>query len=841
MKLKAFLMLLMALTAISLVGCNSSGNAAEAVATIRPTTEATARPTTEATALPTTEATAVPTTTAPSGDKTYTSEAGEFSLTYPTADILYENKVPSANGALTDEADTVSIQDKSNNGYVLSIAYFPLTGHDTLADFIDSHSACSELASTGGTDTTLAGTPAKLYTDTKCGSSKDTYLYAIQGSMGYRFIIETAANYAAVKTAVQSILDSFHSTSVAKGLTQDYYVEAADLSLRIPAEWKAGEAKDTDYGQSIQLGPTAATAAAGTPGMIVVADSKQTTVEQLAEKLCGGNCDTVNLQDVTIGKNISAQFATIGKKDASPLPWYFISHNNKLIGLTMYDANTQQSLEAIVQSLAFGHKVAATNEEEIAAVEAARFALAKELSVNPYQLATADVQKMSWPDGCLGVHKMGVLCTQIVSDGYVITFAANGRYYQTNTNADGSSLVQVPDAVAAPGGVALTTRDGNTCTAMILRHDLGADVGPCDGDLTHHDFSKDTPSAVQDLKNFAEEYGPFHVQSPLGTINFNGFGDTMADAFTQRRIGEMVQWIADAAITGHTDPTSQLVISWHREGGIAGFCDDLSIYSYGEAIGKSCQWDPNTAAGEQWFQLEKLSQLYDWMDQFASFDYTQSDPASVVDGMTVTVHFNGSGSTEATDADKSVITAFADELFAQYTADAPIPANCTVTALADDVLVYERPSAESAQFGTLTEDQSVQAMMRTDDGWLGFDPGVAQAANVGIFRMRWVAPDAAIEQAGECGGLPVATQISPTACYFMAMTDTAVYPTPDDNGTAQVTIPYGGYTAVTGQTSSGWYQLDLQDGSLSQSGTAWLNTADANFNGACDALPTVTP
>jgi hypothetical protein len=170
----------------------------------------------------------------------------------------------------------------------------------------------------------------------------------------------------------------------------------------------------------------------------------------------------------------------------------------------------------------------------------------------------------------------------------------------------------------------------------------------------------------------------------------------------------------------------------------------------------------------------------------------------------------------------------------------PTPVACTLTAQVD-VIVFQRPSTAAGHFGTLAAGDGVQAMMRTADGWLGFDPAVAQAANVGVFRMRWIAPDAAVSREGGCVGLPVAPAISPTACYFMAMADTAVYSMPDASSAVVATITTEGYTAVTGQSASGWYQLDLQDGSLAQPGQGWLNPADGNFNGVCDSLPIVTP
>jgi hypothetical protein len=33
---------------------------------------------------------------------------------------------------------------------------------------------------------------------------------------------------------------------------------------------------------------------------------------------------------------------------------------------------------------------------------------------------------------------------------------------------------------------------------------------------------------------------------------------------------------------------------------------------------------------------------------------------------------------------------------------------------------------------------AITVAARSKGGWLGFDPGVTQAANVGLFRLRWV-------------------------------------------------------------------------------------------------------
>lgn len=166
-------------------------------------------------------------------------------------------------------------------------------------------------------------------------------------------------------------------------------------------------------------------------------------------------------------------------------------------------------------------------------------------------------------------------------------------------------------------------------------------------------------------------------------------------------------------------------------------------------------------------------------------------------------------------------------------------AACTLTAQ-EDVIVFQRPSSAAGQFGTLATSDTVQATIRTADGWLGFDPAVAQAPNVGVFRFRWIGPDAAVAREGGCDGLPLAPAVSPTACYFMAMTNTPVYSAPDAGSFVQFNLASGGYAVVSGQTTSGWYQLELPLAS-GEVFTVWLNPADGNFNGPCDSLPTVAP
>jgi len=51
--------------------------------------------------------------------------------------------------------------------------------------------------------------------------------------------------------------------------------------------------------------------------------------------------------------------------------------------------------------------------------------------------------------------------------------------------------------------------------------------------------------------------------------------------------------------------------------------------------------------------------------------------------------------------------------------------------------VYRLPDASSDFFGTMTSGETHQVLAYTADGWIGFDPGVAQAGNIGLAHHRW--------------------------------------------------------------------------------------------------------
>jgi hypothetical protein len=169
------------------------------------------------------------------------------------------------------------------------------------------------------------------------------------------------------------------------------------------------------------------------------------------------------------------------------------------------------------------------------------------------------------------------------------------------------------------------------------------------------------------------------------------------------------------------------------------------------------------------------------------------------------------------------------------TGETPVAGACELVANAQTT-IYQRPSLEAGIFGTLSAGDRATAGAVTGDGWIGFDPGTAQAANVGVFRLRWVQRSDAISLEGACQDLPVVVGPPAGVCFTMAMDDTPIYSEPNPSSAIIVTMHSGDYTKVVG-TAGDWFKVDLSVGSLGQNQSGWMSSQNVNFNGPCDSLP----
>ena len=166
---------------------------------------------------------------------------------------------------------------------------------------------------------------------------------------------------------------------------------------------------------------------------------------------------------------------------------------------------------------------------------------------------------------------------------------------------------------------------------------------------------------------------------------------------------------------------------------------------------------------------------------------------------------------------------------------------CTMTTTGS-VTLYDRPSTEAQIFSEVGAGTSAVVTGRTADGWVGFDPGIAQAANIGVFRLRWAFFDD-VSLTGACVDVPELTWLpEPDLCYTMPMDSVNVYTGTNTSASILATLEPEDFASVSGYTTDGWAQVDLGAGNTGLTGIGWMQQSDLNLNGGtCDELPTVSP
>ena len=123
------------------------------------------------------------------------------------------------------------------------------------------------------------------------------------------------------------------------------------------------------------------------------------------------------------------------------------------------------------------------------------------------------------------------------------------------------------------------------------------------------------------------------------------------------------------------------------------------------------------------------------------------------------------------------------------------------------LMTYTRPDSSASVFGILNTDESVDITVKTESGWLGFDPGTAQAANTGSFRYRWLPPETI---SADTGTLKTIWAPKPGITYAMTYEETPVYTQPDSASVLLTTIAASSAAEVT-EISGSWLRVNLNE------------------------------
>ena len=107
-----------------------------------------------------------------------------------------------------------------------------------------------------------------------------------------------------------------------------------------------------------------------------------------------------------------------------------------------------------------------------------------------------------------------------------------------------------------------------------------------------------------------------------------------------------------------------VLMRWKREGGIAGFCDYITVYLSGEVHKSSCKGgEPGEERLSDLLSEEEIAKLDEWVMDYGTISIDASDPKGVSDRMVVALEFIGLGSMDAlSSTDENALLEFAQRL-----------------------------------------------------------------------------------------------------------------------------------------------------------------------------------
>jgi hypothetical protein len=271
------------------------------------------------------------------------------------------------------------------------------------------------------------------------------------------------------------------------------------------------------------------------------------------------------------------------------------------------------------------------------AQRAALTALSEKLNLTADEITIVSTEAVTWPDGCLGVVRIGIMCTQAEVPGFKIILEADETTYQYHTNQDGSVVILADGAQAS----------GSLEEAVIKQ--LAENLGLKESDIS---------VVSNEIVEFSD--------SCLG-ITMEGI--KCAQVTMPGRIilleAHAVQYEYHTSEKGDRIQPATLALTWKREGGIAGFCDRLIVFLSGEIYGSQCKSQPETTMGTfvDLLSAREQKQFNTWMTKFGEANVDASDPKGVSDRMEVILDLYGLGASKPNSAEQQAVIAWAQDVF----------------------------------------------------------------------------------------------------------------------------------------------------------------------------------
>lgn len=271
------------------------------------------------------------------------------------------------------------------------------------------------------------------------------------------------------------------------------------------------------------------------------------------------------------------------------------------------------------------------------AQRAAITALSEKLNLTADEIKIASTDAVTWPDGCLGVVRIGVMCTQAEVPGFKIILEADGSKYEFHTNRDGNVVVLAEEAQAT-GSV-----EEKVVKQLVANLRLSeSDISVVSNEIV--EFSDSCLGiTMQDVK-----CAQVTMPGRIIVLEANG-----------------VQYEYHTSEKGDRIQPATLALTWKREGGIAGFCDRLTVFLSGEIYGSQCKSQPEgtTSTFAKLLSASEEKQFNTWMTKFGEVHIDASDPKGVSDRMEIVLDVYGLGSSKPSHAEQQAIFNWMQVLF----------------------------------------------------------------------------------------------------------------------------------------------------------------------------------
>lgn len=262
--------------------------------------------------------------------------------------------------------------------------------------------------------------------------------------------------------------------------------------------------------------------------------------------------------------------------------------------------------------------------------EAALQALAEVLGVSVDQLKLTSTEAVEWPDGCLGVGQPDMACLAAIVPGFRVIFDYQGTAYEVRTNEAGTAV-----ALGEPLSKAWAAKQ-----LVMLQ--------------LHNEFGDLVEMKLVSIE--AREWPNSCLGQSAPNIRCAG-GVTPGFRMVWEVNGKQYVYHTDEA--GNTVVEAVAMFQWNRQGGIAGFCDSLTVNTNGEVHYGQCGQPEKQAELTE----AELAQLKAWGDKVTGTMIDRSDPEGVSDRMTVTVLISGFGDQSPNEDDQQAIVNWMQELY----------------------------------------------------------------------------------------------------------------------------------------------------------------------------------